>query len=106
MNELMNNFINQIDDVHRIKEMSVEEFTKLVKSNRLISEEDGQRLIESFKKIVSQKNPDDGSDDSDQRKKKYRNQQQAGVSIKRVSENEPTQKNENEKEEEDKSKER
>ena len=74
MNELMNNFINQIEDVNKIKEMSVEEFIKLVKANKLISEEDGNRLIASFKKISSNKASDDESDDNDQRKKKYRQQ--------------------------------
>ena len=74
MNELMNNFINQIEDVNKIKEMSVEEFIKLVKANKLISEEDGNKLIESFKKISRKKASDDESDDNDQRKKKYRQQ--------------------------------
>lgn len=74
MNELMNNFINQIEDVNKIKEMSVEEFIKLVKANKLISEEDGNKLIESFKKISRKKPSDDESDDNDQRKKKYRQQ--------------------------------
>lgn len=74
MNELMNNFMNQIEDVNKIKEITIEEFTKLVKSNQLISEEDGKKLIESFKKIASKKNSEDESDESDQRKKKYRNQ--------------------------------
>lgn len=74
MNELMNNFINQIEDVNKIKEMSVEEFIKLVKANKLISEEDGNKLIESFKKISSKKASDDEADDNDQRKKKYRQQ--------------------------------
>ena len=76
MNELMNNFINQIDDVNKIKEMSVEEFIKLVKANKLISEEDGDKLIASFKKISSKKASEDESDDNDQRKKKYRTQYQ------------------------------
>lgn len=78
MNELLNNFINQIDDANKIKEMSVEEFAKLVKSNKLISEEDGNRLIESFKKISSKKNSEDESSDSEQRKKKYREQHKQG----------------------------
>ena len=78
MNELMNNFINQIEDVNKIKEMSVEEFAKLVKSNKLISEEDGNKLIESFKKIASKKNSEDESSDSEQRKKKYREQHKQG----------------------------
>ena len=54
--------------------MSVEEFSKLIKSNKLISEEDGDKLIESFKKISSKKDSEDESSDSDQRKKKYRQQ--------------------------------
>ena len=74
MNELIHNFINQIEDVNKIKEMSVEEFTKLVKSNQLISENDAKQLIESFKKISSKKNSEDESSDSEQRKKKYREQ--------------------------------
>ena len=74
MNELMNNFINQIEDVNKIKEMSVEEFIKLVKANKLISKEDGDKLIASFKKISSKKASEDESDDNDQRKKKYRQQ--------------------------------
>ena len=81
MNELMNNFINQIEDVNKIKEMSVEEFIKLVKSNKLISEEDGNRLIESFKKIANKKNAEDESSDSDQRKKKYREQHKQGKTV-------------------------
>ena len=71
MNELLNNFINQIDDVNRIKEMSVEEFIKIVKSNSSISANDAEQLIESFKKISSKKDPDDESSDNDARKKKY-----------------------------------
>ena len=74
MNELLNNFINQIDDANKIQEMSVEEFSKLVKANRLITEEDGKKLIESFKKISSKKDSEDESSDSEQRKKKYRQQ--------------------------------
>ena len=74
MNELMYNFINQIEDTNKIKDMTVDEFIKLVKSNKLISEEDAQQLIESFKKISSKKNSEDESSDSDQRKKKYRQQ--------------------------------
>lgn len=74
MNELLNNFINQIDDANKIQEMSVEEFSKLVKANRLITEEDGNKLIESFKKISSKKDSEDESSDSEQRKKKYRQQ--------------------------------
>lgn len=75
MNELLYSFINQIEDANKIKDMTVEEFSNLVKSNKLISEEDAKQLIESFKKISSQKNvTEDGTDDSDQRKKKYREQ--------------------------------
>ena len=48
MNELLYNFINQVEDVNRVKEMSVEDFTKLVKSNQLISEEDAKLLIKAF----------------------------------------------------------
>lgn len=76
MNELMYNFINQIEDANKIKEMSVEEFTKLVKANKLISDDDAQQLIESFKKIASKKSSEDESSDNDQRKKKYRTQYQ------------------------------
>ena len=71
MNELLNNFINQIDDVNKVKEMSVEEFIKLVKSNNLISVSEAQQLIESFKKISSKKDAEDESSDNDARKKKY-----------------------------------
>jgi hypothetical protein len=74
MNQLIYNFLNEIEDANKIKEISVEEFAKLVKSNKLISEEEGKRLIESFKKISIKKNADDESDDSEQRKKKYRQQ--------------------------------
>ena len=74
MNELMYNFINQIEDINKIKEMTVEEFTKLVKSNKLSSDNDAKQLIESFKKISNKKNTEDESSDSDQRKKKYREQ--------------------------------
>ena len=72
MNELLNNFINQIDDVNKVKEMSVEEFIKLVKSNSLISASEAEQLIESFKKISSKKDAEDESSDNDERKKKYR----------------------------------
>lgn len=71
MNELIHNFLNQIEDVNREKEITIEDFIKLVKANEFISEEDGKKLIESFRKILSQKNEDDNND-SDQRKKKYR----------------------------------
>jgi len=74
MNELIYSFLNQIEDVNVIKEMTVEEFTKLVKSNKLISDEDAKQLIESFKKISTKKNSEDESSDSDQRKKKYKEQ--------------------------------
>ena len=73
MNELIYNFINEIEDVNKIKELTVEEFSKLVKSNQLISEEEAKQLIDSFKKISSKKNEEDESD-ADQRKKKYREQ--------------------------------
>ena len=76
MNELMYNFINQIEDANKINEMTIEEFTKLVKSNKLISDDDAQHLIESFKKISSKKGSEDESSDNDQRKKKYRTQYQ------------------------------
>ena len=71
MNELLNNFINEIEDVNKVNEMSVEQFIKLVKSNNLISAEEGDKLIESFKKISAKKESEDDSTDSDQRKKKY-----------------------------------
>ena len=74
MNQLIYNFLNEIEDANKIKEMSVEEFTKLVKSNNLISEEEAKQLIESFKKISSKKNDEEDANDSDQRKKKYRQQ--------------------------------
>lgn len=74
MNELIHSFLNEIEDVNKIKEMTVEEFTKLVKSNSLISEDDAKQLIESFKKISSKKSDSEDSTDSDQRKKKYREQ--------------------------------
>ena len=91
MNELMNNFINQIEDVNKIKEMSVEEFIKLVKANKLISEEDGNKLIESFKKISSKKAADDGSDDNDQRKKKYRQQHKESATNIQIKQEKNTQ---------------
>jgi len=76
MNELIYSFLNEIEDVNKISEMTVEEFTKLVKSNKLISDDDAQKLIESFKKISEKKNNfSDESDDANQRKKKYRTQQ-------------------------------
>jgi len=74
MNQLLYNFLNEIEDANKIKEMSVEEFTKIVKSNKLISEDDAKQLIESFKKISNKKNEEDANDDSEQRKKKYRQQ--------------------------------
>ena len=51
MNELIYSFLNEIEDVNKIHELTVEEFTKLVKSNKLISDDDAKKLIESFKKI-------------------------------------------------------
>ena len=74
MNELIYSFLNEIEDVNKIKEMTVDEFTKLVKSNSLISEDDAKQLIESFKKISSKKSESEDSSDSDERKKKYREQ--------------------------------
>ena len=96
MNELLNNFINQIEDANKIKEMSVEEFSKLVKSNKLISEEDGNKLIESFKKISSKKNSEDESSDSEQRKKKYREQhRQENTDVVNKNEKSPVEKEDN-----------
>lgn len=74
MNQLVYNFLNEIEDVNKIKEMTVEEFIKIVKSNELISEEDAKRLIDSFKEISRKKIEEDTDEDSDQRKKKYRQQ--------------------------------
>ena len=74
MNELLYSFINQVEDVNKVKEMTVEEFSELVKSNKLISDDDAKILIESFKKISSKKSSVDESTDSDERKKKYREQ--------------------------------
>ena len=72
----MENFLNEIEDVNKINELTVDEFTKLVKSNKLISDEDAKKLIESFKKISEKKNNfSDETDDANQRKKKYRAQQ-------------------------------
>lgn len=103
MNELLNNFINQIEDVNKIKEMTVEEFSKLVKSNNLISEEDAKQLIESFKKISSKKGDTDDTSDSDQRKKKYREQHK---NVKTKNENEINKELHIEKEKDDDSRER
>ena len=76
MNELIYSFLNEIEDVNKINELTVDEFTKLVKSNKLISDEDAKKLIESFKKISEKKNNfSDETDDANQRKKKYRAQQ-------------------------------
>ena len=76
MNELIYSFLNEIEDVNKINELTVDEFTKLVKSNKLISDEDAKKLIESFKKISEKKNNfSDDTDDANQRKKKYRAQQ-------------------------------
>ena len=75
MNELLYSFMNQIEDPNKIKDMTVEEFSNLVKSNKLIAEDDAKQLIESFKKISSKKNiTEEDTEDSDQRKKKYRDQ--------------------------------
>ena len=95
MNELLYNFLNEIEDTHKIKEMTVEEFTKLVKTNKLISEEDGKVLIDSFKKIAEKKNPQDDDNDSDQRKKKYKSEHQY-----KVNQNAKEEKSENKKEKE------
>lgn len=102
MNELMYNLLNQIEDTNKIKEMTVEEFTKLVKANKLIAEDDAQQLIESFKKISSKKNAEDESSDSDQRKKKYREQHKE-MNSKDINDEEKTL---NEKENDDNSIER
>ena len=75
MNELLYSFMNQIEDPNKIKDMTVEEFSNLVKSNKLIAEDDAKQLIESFKKISSKKNiTEEDTEGSDQRKKKYRDQ--------------------------------
>lgn len=89
MNELIYSFLNEIEDVNKIKEMTVEEFTKLVKSNKLISDDDAKQLIESFKKI-SEKNiaNNDESDDADQRRKKYRAQHKNTKSVQNVQQSE------------------
>lgn len=102
MNELMYNLLNQIEDTNKIKEMTVEEFTKLVKANKLIAEDDARQLIESFKKISSKKNAEDESSDSDQRKKKYREQHKE-MNSKDINDEEKTL---NEKENDDNSIER
>ena len=97
MNELMYNFLNQIEDPNQIKEMSVEEFSKLVKSNKLISDEDAQKLIESFKKI-SNKKDETSESDSDQRKKKYRDNHKQFTQLvvdKKEKEKEEKENNEN-----------
>ena len=76
MNELIYSFLNEIEDVNKINDMTVEEFTKLVKANKLISDDDAKKLIESFRKISEKKNNfSDETDDANQRKKKYRAQQ-------------------------------
>lgn len=102
MNELIYNFLNEIEDANKIKEMSVEEFTKLVKSNNLISEEDAKQLIESFKKISTKKNSEEDASDADQRKKKYRQQHK----LVELKDNEQKQNTDISKEKEDDSKER
>ena len=43
MNELIYSFLNEIEDVNKIHELTVEEFTKLVKANKLISEDDAKK---------------------------------------------------------------
>lgn len=102
MNELLYNFLNEIEDTHKIKEMTVEEFTKLVRANKLITEEDGKTLIDSFKKISEKKNPQDDGNDSDQRKKKYRTEPQNKINqnVKGESKKEKTE-NKKEKEKDD-----
>ena len=102
MNQLIYSFLNEIEDVNKIKEMSVEEFTKLVNSNNLISEEDAKQLIESFKKISTKKISEEDTSDADQRKKKYR-QQHKHVETK---DNEMKQNKDENKEKEDDSRER
>ena len=59
MNQLIYNFLNEIEDVNKLNEISLEEFIKLVKSNNLISEGDAKLLIESFKNVVSKKSDED-----------------------------------------------
>lgn len=76
MNKLIYNFLNEIEDVNKLNEISLEEFIKLVKSNNLISDGEAKQLIESFKNIVSKKSDEDDPNDSEQRKKKYRIQHQ------------------------------
>ena len=84
MNELLYSFLNEIEDVNKLKEMTIEEFTKLVKSNKLISDDDAKILIESFKKISDKKSSEDESSDTDQRKKKYRSQQKNTNSVQNI----------------------
>ena len=78
MNQLIYNFLNEIEDANKLNEISLEEFIKLVKSNSMISEDDAKQLIESFKKIISKKSDEEDANDSEQRKKKYRIQHQGG----------------------------
>ena len=99
MNELMYNFFNEIEDINKVKEMTVEEFTKLVKANKLIADEDAKQLIESFKTISSKKGDTDDTTDSDQRKKKYREQQHQNAKGKIVNEENKKLVNEKQKEE-------
>ena len=87
MNELIYSFLNEIEDVNKLKEMTIEEFTKLVKCNKLISDDDAKVLVESFKKISAKKNSDDESSDSDQRKKKYRSEQKNTKSVQNTQQN-------------------
>lgn len=82
MNELLYNFLNEIEDTHKIKEITLEEFTNIVKANKLISDDDAKSLINSFKKISEKANNQDEDSDSDQRKKKFRNK-----SYKNIDEN-------------------
>lgn len=81
MNELMYSLLNQIEDVNKTKEITLEEFIKLVKSNQLISEDDAKTLIESYKKMVNAKtdsNTDNNdSEDSEERRKRYKQKYQS-----------------------------
>ena len=98
MNELIYSFLNEIEDVNKLKEMTIEEFTKLVKSNKLISDDDAKLLIESFKKISAKKNSEDESSDADQRKKKYRSQQKNTKSVQNTQQSKKTESKEKENE--------
>ena len=73
MNELLYNFLNQIEDQNRLKEITVEDFEKIVKANNAISAEQADELIESFKKISRLKIDtfSGAEDEDDERRKKY-----------------------------------